>query len=98
MSDTNTKSAQDCPVDKVFKLAAATAKSELGTDASNKRVTATATLATKVTEAGKTVTDGADASVTLGVSHSEAAAAPECCCANGVKANCCCAAPKPESK
>src|SRR5262249_26445058 len=97
MSDTANNSEKDSSVDKVFKLAATTAKSELGTDASNRRVTATATLATKVTEAGKTVTDGADASVTLGVSHSDAEAAPECCCANGVKANCCCAT-KPASK
>ena len=85
MSDTaKSKSEKDCPVDQVLKLATATATGELGTDASNKRVTATATLATKVTEGGKTVTDGANATVTLGVSHSEATAAPECCCADGV--------------
>lgn len=97
MSDT-TKSTRDERLDKVLKLATGTAKSELGENADNKRVTATATLATKVTEAGTTKADGVDASVTLGVSHSEGPAESECCCErNGLKASCCCA-PKAATK
>jgi hypothetical protein len=91
---TPSKSKKDCPLENVLGLATKTAKSELGTAPSNKSVTATATLATSVTENGETANEGVNASVSLGVSSSKNPAKPACCCANTAGAATCCCQPK----
>lgn len=83
MSQTdNTPSATDSRLDNVLRLATSTAKGELGSNATNKKVSAAASLTTRVTENGKTTRDAVNASVSLGVSRSEeeaeAEAEPEC--------------------
>jgi hypothetical protein len=95
MSQEATKgSKKDCPLDQVLSLATKTAKGELGTTPANKKVTATATLATSVTENSITSDEAVNASVSLGVSSSSGPAKSECCCeAKGLKASCCCATP-----
>ncbi len=57
-------------LDQVLDLSTTTAKGEHG-GAPSKKVTATATLNVSSTTGTKTVNDGAEASVTLGTSHSE---------------------------
>lgn len=79
-----------CSVKTVLDLATETATAELGTDAANKRVSATAKLTKSVTEAGKTNTSSYDAGVTLGVSTQETDAPADCCCAAQGGAGCCC--------
>jgi len=96
MSESDTPkaaSAKDCPLQQVLKLATKTAEGHLGTQSGNKRVSATAALATEVTENGTTSNDSVHATVSLGVSHSEGKAKAECCCKqHGLPASgCCCA-------
>jgi hypothetical protein len=90
----SSKSKKDCPLENVLGLATKTAKSELGTGPVNKKVTATATLATAVTENGTTNNEKVDASVSLGVSSSSSPAKADCCCANTAGATTCCCQPK----
>ncbi|HEY9777464.1 MAG TPA: hypothetical protein V6C81_27120 [Planktothrix sp.] len=71
MTTKHTEQTGTCPLTTVLNLATETAKTELGTSASNKRVATTATLSTAVTENGKTNKTAVDASVTLGVATSE---------------------------
>jgi hypothetical protein len=92
MSNTSKKS--DCPLTNVLSLATKTAKSELGTQPTNKKVTATATLDTSVTENGTTNNEGVNASVSLGVSSSSGPAKADCCCANTAGEPTCCCKPK----
>ena len=82
--------AGTCPVTTVLDLATTTAKSTLGTSASNKRVSATAALSTSVTENGKVNTSNVDATVTLGVSSSESDAPAGCCEGCPCSTNCAC--------
>lgn len=63
-----------CPLTTVLDLATTTAKTQLGTDAENKQVSAEATLTTTVTENGTTDTTSVDATVSLGVKHSSTSA------------------------
>jgi len=80
---TTAQAEGSCPVTTVLELANKTAKAELGTAATGKRVCATASLTVAVTEGGKTKTTSVDAGVTLGVKVSETdAPASDCedCC------------------
>ncbi len=85
MTDATPHKAKEgkCPLTTVLNLATDTAKAELGTDASNKRVCTTAKVVTAVTENNKTKTTSVDAGVTLGVSSSEvdvpASDCDDCC-------------------
>lgn len=90
------EATNDTPLDKVLRLATRTAQNELGAPAAdNKKVTATASLSTKVTEGGATKRTGVNASVTLAVSASTGEAESECCCAaSGQQSSCCCSKAK----
>lgn len=93
MSD-KTKDQGACPAKTVLDLATSTATHELGTEGGNKKVSATATLATSVTENGKVTKNGTNATVSLGVTSSEEDEAPAGCCDKCGTADCCSKAAK----
>jgi hypothetical protein len=81
MSKTTDKAAEGtCPVTTVLDLAKTTATTELGVPAGDKSVSASATLATSVTEGGKVKKQTQNATVTVGVSSSEEDAPAAKCC------------------
>lgn len=85
MSTETPKAAGDCPVTTGLDIANKTAKAQFGANTAveggNKRVCTSVTIATAVTENGKTKTSTVDTGVTIGVkSTEEDVQAEEGCC------------------